>query len=137
MERSIDKDSDRLEKKRRFKHDKDLKVVQEEQKSTSEQLQEIRGLKRRILHQEREDDRRKERKLKEEREKAEERIKESELRKRSGRGSERNKTKNHKVVLYNAYDTVRLTIIFMAFVLQNNVNIAFQVCHILGTLCIF
>ena len=54
---SIDKDHDRLEKmKRRFKQDKDLRVVQEEQKSTSEQLQkEIQGLKRRILHQERED----------------------------------------------------------------------------------
>ena len=52
VERSIDKDHDRLEKmKRRFKQDEDLRVVQEEQKSTSEQLQEIRGLKGRILHQ--------------------------------------------------------------------------------------
>ena len=58
------KDHNRLENmKRRFKQDKDLRVVQEEQKRTSEQLQEIQGLKRRILHQEREDDGR--RKLKE------------------------------------------------------------------------
>lgn len=55
VEGSIDKDHNRLEKKR-FKQHKYLRVVQE-QKSTSEQLQkEIQGLKHR-MYQGREDDR--------------------------------------------------------------------------------